>query len=223
MATTPKPLWPGVAKKLFIAITGFGLIAFLIVHLIGNLLFFGGPDLINGYSKTLLQLPIIWIIEIGLAGVFAFHFVPAIWNYLRNRSARGPVGYSMKRWAGGKSRKSIASTTMIWTGLVILVFVPLHVAVFKYGWTAPEGHDLYERIATVFQSPGVVVWYVIALGLLGFHLWHGASSAFQTLGWDKQPWTKWIRGIGWVFAVLLALAFISIPITVITGLVGGAQ
>lgn len=223
MATTTMPKWSGVAKKFLIAITGFGLIGFLLVHLTGNLLMFVSPATFNGYSDALISNPLIYIGEAGIVGLFLFHLGTAIVNWLRNRSARGPVPYKVKRWAGGASRKSIASSTMIWTGAVILIFLPLHVATFKYGpeYTSQEGvRDLYRLVIEVFQRPIYVGWYLVAMLLLGVHLWHGASSAFQTVGVDKQPWTMWIRRIGWVFAVVVAAGFAIFPILVFAGLLG---
>src|SRR6185436_4943764 len=111
-----------VGTKLLIGLTGLLLFAYLILHLAGNLIVFAGQDTFNGYSHALISNPLVVPAEIALIGVFVLHIFKAVTMWLRNQAAR-PAGYAQKTWAGHTSRKSLSSTTMIWTGLVILVFV----------------------------------------------------------------------------------------------------
>ena len=112
---------------------------------------------------------------------------------------------------------------MILSGITLLIFVPLHIWTFKFGpnydsVAEPGVRDLHRLMDEVFAEPLYVVWYVVALALLGYHAWHGFGSAFGSLGSSHSPA---LRRVGHVFAVLLAGGFIIIPITIYLG--GGAQ
>jgi succinate dehydrogenase / fumarate reductase cytochrome b subunit len=134
-----------------------------------------------------------------------------------NQRAR-PVRYAQKTWAGHTSRKSVASTTMIWTGLATLVFVVIHVAHIKYGaWYEigePPVRDLYRTEVEVFSSPIWVGIYVVAMVLLAFHLRHGFSSAFQSLGASHPVYTKRLITLGTLLAIVIGGGFAVIPIWV---------
>jgi succinate dehydrogenase / fumarate reductase cytochrome b subunit len=140
MEQPPRPSVLAVTKKIIMAITGLALCLFLIGHLAGNtLLLFPGADgrfnWFNTYSRTLNAVPILWIIELGLLAIFLLHAYEG-WMVWRENKAARPVGYQGgKHWArekSDKSHKSVSSTTMMWTGIVILLFVAMHVWHFKY-------------------------------------------------------------------------------------------
>jgi succinate dehydrogenase / fumarate reductase cytochrome b subunit len=206
-----------VGTKMLIGATGLLLFAYLLLHLAGNLLIFAGQDTFNEYSHTLISNPLTVPVEIGLALVFALHIYKTIVMWLANRRARG-IGYEKKAWAGRTSRKSLASTTMIWTGLVTLVFVGIHLAQMKYGaWYEigdPTIRDLYRTELEVFASPLWVAVYVVCTILIGFHLRHGISSAFQSLGADHPVYTRHIVVIGTILAIVIGGGFAIIPIWV---------
>ena len=105
---------------------------------------------------------------------------------------------------------------MIWSGLFLLVFVPLHVRTFKFGAyydTAEAGvRDLNRLVLEVFSRPGYVAFYVVGMAIMGLHLWHGVSSAFQTMGADTPRFTPAMRRVGWTLALVLAVGFMSIPL-----------
>jgi succinate dehydrogenase / fumarate reductase cytochrome b subunit len=212
-------LWAtAVGRKAVMAVSGLLMIGFLVTHLAGNLLVFAGPATFNGYSHSLLSPPMLYLtyaIEVALLLLFVAHIVAGVVTLKRNRQAR-PVGYQQHRWAGGASHKSLASTTMILSGLVIFVFVPLHLWTFKFGphyVTATEPHirDLYRLVIEEFHEPGEVVWYVVAMIVIGFHLWHGFGSAFDSLGVAAgRP----MRRLGHALALVLAGGFALIPLTI---------
>src|SRR5687768_8363501 len=144
-----------ITTKLIIGVTGILLFAYLILHIAGNLMVFLGPDTFNTYSHALISNPLVVPVEIGLLVVFLIHLLKAVRMTFQNQSAR-PVKYATKEWAGGESQKSFASSSMIVTGLAILIFVPIHVWTFKYGthyeWT--DGmRDLFRTEAENFSSP----------------------------------------------------------------------
>ena len=215
MSTFRRVFSSTVGTKLLIGLTGLLLFAYLLLHLAGNLIIFAGQDAFNQYSHALISNPLIAPIEIGLLLIFLLHIYKAIANYVRNQRAR-PIGYQKKEWAHHTSRKSVSSTTMIWTGLVILFFVLIHVSQFKYGAYYAIGNppirDLYRTEVDVFHSPVWVAFYVVCVILVGFHLRHGVSSAFQSLGLDQPAWTRFIRPAGKVIAVLVAGGFIAIAL-----------
>jgi succinate dehydrogenase / fumarate reductase, cytochrome b subunit len=207
-----------VGSKYLIALSGLSLIGFLILHLAGNLLVFVSPETFNGYSDKLIHNPLLIPAELGLLALFLLHVFKTVALWLGSRDAR-PNRYVRTKWAGHNSRKSVASTTMILSGSFLFVFVLLHLITFKYGphyLTAshPGERDLYRLVVEVFSKPGYVVFYVISMVIVGFHLWHGASSAFQSLGIDQGGLAPKIRAAGWGLAVLIAGGFLIIPLWV---------
>jgi succinate dehydrogenase / fumarate reductase cytochrome b subunit len=203
-----------VATKILIGVTGLALFFYLIIHVAGNLLVFLGPAFFNKYAYMLEGNPLLPIIEIGLLMIFAVHIYKTIRMFLANQQAR-PAPYAMRRSAGPPSRKTFASSTMIVSGLWLLVFLVIHVKAFRFGveheWPA-GGRDLYRLEMDVFRNPWMVAFYVLSMIVVGSHLWHGISSGFQSLGADKPAWTRIILPAGKVIAVLIAGAFIVIAI-----------
>jgi succinate dehydrogenase / fumarate reductase cytochrome b subunit len=206
-----------VGAKIVIGLTGLALVGFLIFHLAGNLLVFFGPDEFNAHAHSLISNPLIVPAEIGLLLIFLVHVYRTVANYGRNLAAR-PQRYQMKKWARGASRKSLGSTTMIVSGVVTLAFVVLHLATFKYGpyyaSHVPEERDLYRLLVEVFHRRGYVVFYVVTLAIIGLHLRHGISSAFQSLGLIPEAWTRRVLRAGVVLALAIAGGFVLIPVYV---------
>jgi succinate dehydrogenase / fumarate reductase, cytochrome b subunit len=210
-----KPMSSSVAEKLLIAVTGLALFLYLVVHLAGNTLLFLGPEKFNGYAHLLISNPLILPIEVGLAAIFVIHVWKTAVMWWRNRQAR-PVAYHQKRWAGPPSRKSLASSTMIYTGALTTVFVVLHVWAFKYGPTGEVAgqRDLFGLVTRFFSHPLYVAFYEVCLVLLGFHLWHGFSSAVESLGGDEPRYTPRVILAGKILAVVLGGGFVFIPLWV---------
>jgi len=205
-----------ISTKLIVGATGILLFVYLIVHIAGNVMVFLGPDIFNTYAHTLISNPLVVPLEIGLLAVFLIHLFKAVRMTLQNRQAR-PQKYANKEWAGGTSRKSVASASMILTGLVMIVFVPIHVWTFKYGTHYDYGNgvrDLYRLEVENFRSPLTVGLYVVVMGLVGLHLWHGVPSSFQSLGLEGPRFTPLVRRVGKVSAVVIAGGFIFIAIWV---------
>lgn len=206
-----------VGTKLLLGVTGLLLFAYLIIHLLGNLIVFAGQETFNRYAHALGSNPLVVPAEIALLLFFAVHIYKAITMWTSNQRAR-PVSYQKKSWAGHTSRKSVASTTMIWTGLGLLVFTVIHVAHIKYGaWYEigePPVRDLYRTEVEVFSSPIWVAVYVVAMVAVGFHLRHGFSSAFQSLGASHPVYTRRLVALGTIVAIVIAGGFAFIPIWV---------
>ncbi len=212
-----------VGKKVIMAITGIGLMLFLVVHLIGNLLLFvpDGGESFNKYGAALKSMgPFLYVIRGGLLAFFLFHIVAAIQVYASKKRAR-TGRYAVESSKGGPSKLSVASKSMIVTGVVLLVFVPLHIWMFGMNKGAPpptvmidgaELKDIYTMVATSFNQLGIVVFYVGTMLFLGFHLRHGFWSALQSLGAMSPKWTPAIYTAGFVFALLLAGGFVVLPL-----------
>ncbi len=209
-----------VSTKLLIALTGLALFLYLLVHLGGNLLILAGPATYNGYAAMLLSNPLLVPVEIGLLAIFIIHVYKAIVMWLDNRRARG-TSYYRKNWAQHTSRKTVASSTMIYTGVITLIFIVLHVKTFKYGNVQLVGpdrrEDLYTLVTGTFHDPLWVIFYELCLVLLGFHLWHGFSSAFESLGWHYGGSNRGIVRLGKVLAFVIAGGFVFIPIWIYFG------
>lgn len=207
-----------VGTKLLIGVTGLLLFAYLVLHLAGNALILAGPDIFNEYSHKLISNPLLIPIEIGLLAVFLLHIYKTVRMVVANQAAR-PVSYAKKAYAGHTSRKSFASSTMIASGLIVLLFVLIHVKQFKFGayyQTVSESpvRDLYRTEIEVFRNPGWVVFYVLSTIVVGLHLRHGIASGFQSIGADHPLYTRRLTAIGIVLAIIIAGGLGLIPIWV---------
>lgn len=220
-----KALSTSVGSKFLVALTGLSLVGFLVAHLAGNLLILLGPDQFNHYSHALISNPLVIPAELGLLGLLLLHIFKALQHVMRGRTAR-PQSYTKQVWAGGPSRKSFGSATMMVSGIILLIFLVSHIATLKYGPTyttagpGTEGpiRDLYRLVVEVFQSPGIVVFYVVAMAVIGLHLRHGISSAFQSLGLMTPGWTATVLSAGLWLAVILAVGFAILPVWVYVAL-----
>jgi len=196
-----------IGRKVITALTGLVLYAFLIGHLMGNTLLFrrDGRRAFNAYSEFLSHHPLLIPAELFLLAVFILHIYLAVSVALANRRAR-PVGYKVRpRAVGGRTW---ASSTMIYSGLLVLIFVVIHVKTFKYGDRGAG--DLYDLVSATFHKTGYLVWYVFAMAILGFHLFHAFQGAFQTLGFTSRR----LKRAGLLLSLALALGFGLIPIYV---------
>jgi succinate dehydrogenase cytochrome b subunit len=202
-----------VGTKILIGLTGLALFVYLLVHVAGNALVFFGPAVFNEYSHALLSNPLVPVIEIGLVIIFAIHIYKTVRMYLGNQQAR-PVSYTKKRHAGPPSRKTLASSTMIASGLWLLLFVVIHVRQFKYGaeYMSNGARDLYRLEMENFANPLLVGFYVLSMVIVGSHLWHGIASAFQSLGADHPKWTPRLLAAAKTIAAAIAAGFVLIAV-----------
>lgn len=226
--------WSSIGKKLLVGLTGLMLSVFVAVHLLGNLtLLFGRGEAFNRYAHSLERWGLLlYAGELGLLLAFVIHAVTAVAFYRKSREAR-PVGYYKVTSGGKPSRKSVSSSTMVYTGLLLLVFTILHLKTFKFGPGVGQGYvmqlqgenvrDLYRLVVEVFSNRWYVLWYVGAMLFLGFHLHHGFWSAFQSLGAYSPRLTPAIYMTGIVFAIVIAGGFLFLPIWIYFNHGGVAQ
>jgi len=217
------PFKSTVVRKYVMAASGMALMLFLIVHLGGNLTMFvpDGGELFNSYAHHLESLgPLLYVAEAGLLAIFLFHVITAFQVYAEKRRAR-PEPYAVSATKGGPSKNTIASRSMIYTGLILLLFIPLHIWMFKFNagsaFSFNEVHgkeikDLYSVVVSAFSRPEIAFGYAAVMLLLGFHLRHGFWSSLQSLGAMCPRASGFIYTAGLVFAVLVAGGFLVLPL-----------
>jgi succinate dehydrogenase / fumarate reductase cytochrome b subunit len=219
MSSLLRFLSSSVGTKILVALTGLGFAAFLVTHLAANLLVLFDPHAYNTYSHKLISNPLIYIAEAGLVVLFVTHAFKAVSVTLRNRAARGS-GYAVKKRAGHTSRKSLSSSTMIVTGIWLLLFAVIHLKTFKFGpwYETPDGmRDLSKLVTEVYREPLHVVFYVLSMVVVGMHLSWGLSSAFQSMGLEHPRYNAIVRGTGRAIAIVMAIGFALIPVVIYFG------
>jgi succinate dehydrogenase / fumarate reductase cytochrome b subunit len=218
-----------VGKKMIVAVTGVILSLFVIGHLLGNLQVFLGPDWINSYSQHLRDLgPLLWLIRLFLLVTAIVHIYVTIRLAIDNRRAR-PEAYVDKDYV----KATFASRHMVMSGLIVFVFIIYHLAHFTFRKTDPRfsllkldplnRYDVYSMMVYGFQNYLVSAFYIFGLFLLTLHLSHGSSSFFQSLGLNDKKLTPRLAIGGRIFAWLLFIGYVSIPVAVLLGLVKPAQ
>ncbi len=208
MSWLTRSLKQSIGKKFVMAVTGLFLIIFLFEHIIGNYYLFSGKEAFERYVGALESLGYITpILEIGLALAFIIHIVYGIWLWWGNLKAT-PIKYEVN---GTRENASFTSRNAIWLGLLILLFLFIHIFNFWYHYRF-LGYDLYETVTTLFTNPYYLVFYIFTFVVLGMHIHHGFQSAFQTLGWNHPKYFPFIKKFGTFLAVVFALGFSIIPI-----------
>jgi succinate dehydrogenase / fumarate reductase cytochrome b subunit len=218
-----------VGAKITVALTGLALVIFTIFHMIGNLKMFSGQDSVNAYAAFLkhdLGL-LLWIARGGLLAIFVLHLTLAIRLTLRSKAAR-PVPYAHT----SRVQATVSSRTMIWSGVVVGLFVLFHLAHFTFAWVHgaedafghhvnylelkdPKGrHDVYSMVVAGFTTPWLSVLYLIAQVVLFVHLVHGIQSSFQTLGLKNSRFRDAIRVLGFAVATLILVGNVGIVLGV---------
>jgi len=212
-----------LGKKYIMAITGLLLFLFVIVHMAGNLQVYLGPEPMNAYAELLKSKPaLLWTARGGLLVIAVLHIISALQLAAENRAAR-PQSY-----AEGKPLASLASRTILVSGLIIFAFVVYHLMHFTFGVTNPDfmdlhdalgRHDVYRMVVEGFSNPYVSVFYIIAMGLLCLHLSHGVSSLFQSLGIRRKSTVASFNRFAQVAAIAIFIGNCSIPISILAGVV----
>jgi succinate dehydrogenase / fumarate reductase, cytochrome b subunit len=209
-----------IGRKQIMGFTGLAWSLFVLTHMAANMLILFSADAYNKYSHALISNPAIYLAEAGLVLTLLVHVVDGFWLTFQNKAAR-PQKYAMS--PSGEKAPRFQSRFMIFHGSLLLVFIILHLITFKYGevyMTTIDGvqmRDLHRLVIETFQKPGYVVWYVISMFAVGFHLSHGFYSAFSSLGIYHPRYSPWISRFGYVYAVIVAGGFLSQPLYVFFG------
>ena len=214
-----------IGKKWLMALSGIALLGFVLVHMIGNLKVFLGEEHLNDYAEWLRDLGepalprtvLLWSVRLGLIAAFAIHIVAAAQLTRMNHRAR-PVRYRSHR---DYVAANFASRTMRWTGIIVALFVILHLLDLTWGTVNPHfvRGDAYDNLFNSFEREPVAVAYIVAMLALGFHIFHGAWSMFQSLGLNNPRFNAWRRYFAVGFAALITVGNISMPLLITTGVV----
>jgi len=212
-----KYLTSSIGKKQIMGASGACLALFILGHMVGNLQLINLDQSVaqahyNAYTQLLTGMkPMIYFVELGLVALFIIHVGLAIKLKIENRKARGPEAYEVN---ARKGHKTFASFTMIWSGIFILGFVIQHLMVLKFGdyymYENEKGEiirDMWLTTVDMFASPFWTIFYLISMFVIGMHLFHAISSAFQTMGIAHQKWTPIIDFAGIAYSVVVALGF----------------
>lgn len=219
-----------VFRKALSGLTGLLLILYLAQHLFANIkIFSDDPLAVSRYGHALQGFGVLLkAVELGLLFLFLAHIVVGVQVWLTKRKARA-IGYKQYATRGAPSRQTLASRTMIWSGGVLVLFLILHVAYFRFGPGIAEGYAAtingepvrhFERLVTErFQNLPYVVFYCFVMGVVGLHLSHGFWSALQSLGVVTENNRNRLYWVGVIIGGLIALGFIAIPLGVYFGVV----
>lgn len=207
-----------VGRKYLMGASGLVWMGFILTHMAGNMLILVNADMYNSYGHAIVSNKVLlYATEIIIVSALVIHVWSAISLTLRNRAARGSR-YAMT--PNNEKGSSWASKYMAVQGSIVLAFIILHLATFKYGTnyeTNVNGvvmRDLHRLIVEVFQNPYYVGWYVVSLLLLMFHLSHGAASIFQSFGILERKMQCQVKKFAWVYAIIVVGGFLSQPIYV---------
>jgi len=213
-----------IGKKAVMALTGLILVLYIIGHLAGNLQIYGGREMINRYAELLhASSGLLWFARVVLLGAVGLHIWSSFVLWLEKRRAR-PVKYQKK----DEIAATYASRTMMWSGPIIGAFVVFHVLHLTAGdipglalARVDSGYDVYRNVITGFQHWWVSAAYIVAIVFLMLHLYHGIWSMFQSVGFNHPRYTPRLKRFAQLFSIALAAGYISIPVTIMLGLVGG--
>ncbi len=215
-----------IGAKVVMAVTGVGIWLWFLTHLLGNLTIYGGPEVMNGYAVKLHAQPaLLWVARIALLIAFPLHIWSAIRTRMHAKAAR-PVPYAYEN----RTPANAGSKAMLISGLLMAFFILFHLAHFTWHWVSPEhvqtvtidgvqGIDAYRMLVLAFQKPLMSIFYIAFQIVLAQHLVHGLYSMFQHVGLWGPSWTPAVKRAAYVLAYGVAAAFISIPLSVMFGLV----
>ena len=218
-----KYLTSSIGKKQIMGCTGAFLALFIFGHMCGNfqLLNFDQAsaqasynaytEFLTGFNPLHFPIKMIYLVELVLVAAFALHIFLAIKLKIENKKARGGIDYEVN---ARKGKKTFATFTMIWSGLFILGFLVQHLMMLKFGehylYVNAEGEivrDMWLTTIQMFANPAWAAFYVVSMFVIGMHLFHAISSAFQTMGIAHQKWTPIIDIAGIAYSVIVALGF----------------
>lgn len=224
-----KDLSSTILQKFLMGLTGVALLAFIVVHLLGNLtLYMGEGTYFNAYVFKLKSMgKLLYVAEVGLLLLFGLHIITAIRLKLRNLKARSEGYFAATPTKGGQATSNFASRNMVISGLILLAFLIFHLYQFRFGPTMEDGYvttvdgqqsiDLYRLVVESFSNGWVVALYTVCMLVLGLHLRHGFWSAWQSLGLMNAKYTKCLYGVALLFAIVVAMGFLFIPLWIYYG------
>jgi succinate dehydrogenase / fumarate reductase cytochrome b subunit len=210
-------LHSNVGKKAIMAATGFVLVGFVLTHMLANLQIFAGPDQLNGYARGLREAPVLlWAVRALLAVAFTAHVVIAVQLTMVKRAAR-PVGYRQRQ----PRDPALAPRSMLFSGVLLLVFLLVHLANLTWGNLHPRfvHLDAYGNVVALFGIVPVGIYYVLSVFTLGVHVAHGAWSMFQSLGLNTIETSPGLKRAAKVLSAVTVAGMSAVVVAVLTGIV----
>ncbi len=216
-----------IGKKVIMAVTGLMLVGFVIGHMAGNLQVFLGPAKMNGYAAFLKSTgELLWLVRIGLLVAVLLHILMA-WQLTQIKTSARPVDYALR----APQVSTVASRTMRWGGVLLLVFIVFHILHFTTGtlfgiasrpdavYPAFSASNVYGNVISAFHRPWVVLFYVVSMLFLMLHLFHGAWSSVRTLGFAKSSQHPLHRRVATAIALVVWLGFTAVPVAAFLGVI----
>lgn len=216
-----------IGRKLIAGITGLGLVGFVIGHMVGNLNVFKSSGAMHEYAEALHHLAvlehykILWVIELGLLGMFVAHIAAVVSLILDNRRARGAGKYAVSASKRDERVSSLASRTMAVSGLVLLAFLVIHIVHFrlKRAMIETQACGIGGEVVDLLSNPLWAAFYALGSVLVAWHIFHGIQSSAMSLGVNHRKYTPAITTVGTVIALVVGVGFTSIPIAIAARLV----
>jgi succinate dehydrogenase / fumarate reductase cytochrome b subunit len=210
-----------VGKKYAMAITGIIGMGFVFVHTLGNLKLYLGGRHIDEYGEWLRNVLVpflprtvaLWSLRSVVILAVLLH-IHAAWSLTR-LNAKADVKYYSKR---DYVAANFASRTMRWTGIIVGLFILFHLSDLTWGFANGDfvrGHVHHNMVHSMRRVP-VALLYIVANLALGVHLWHGAWSLFQSLGWNRPRFNRWRSWFAWGFTAFVVIGNLSFPILIVT-------
>lgn len=234
-----------IGLKLAMATTGFVLVGFVVAHMVGNLQIYLGPTVFNDYAQMMQSTKLVWVLRLIMLGAIAGHVASGARLTLRNAESRENEYEASLR----SQTSSAAGKLMMHTGIILLIFILVHLGHFTLGLVQPENfqfqemlqgnlwvpvpegfdtstlaatelrHDAFAMFVRGFSSPAMALFYIICNCAVMFHLYHAVASMFATLGLSNRDTRGLFKLVGIKIAVLVLLGNISFPIAVQLGFV----
>jgi len=214
-----------IGKKIVMAVTGVGLVGFVVAHMLGNLKIFTGPNEINAYSRFLREVgrpelgygQLLWMVRAVLLVCVVLHVTAAIQLTRMSWTAR-PIGYTAKR----DIETTFAARMMRWGGLLLAAFIIFHLLDLTggvVGFRAGQFEHLavYQNVVAAFAVWPISLFYIVAMGALCLHLYHGIWSMLQTLGWSTARNVATLKFLSGAIAIVVFVGFTSVPVAVMAG------
>lgn len=213
-----------IGKKVLMAASGLVLLGFVVIHLLGNLLIYQGPEALNAYAHKLRELGwLLWAARAFLLAVLVVHVWTSLVLAHENRMAR-PQRYAVQR----TQETTVAARSMLISGVMVTAYLAYHLLHFTFRVTNPDishamdrfGHpDIYAMAVLSFQQPAITLAYIIGMAAVCLHLSHGIGSACQSLGLNDERTIPIVVFAGRLIAVVLFIGYTAIPLSVLAGLV----
>ncbi|MCY4320888.1 MAG: succinate dehydrogenase cytochrome b subunit [Bdellovibrionaceae bacterium] len=202
-----------IGQKIVVGLTGLGLALFLLIHMIGNLFILSGPAAYNRYAYKLHELPIFFLLEIGLLLVFLGHILLSLLLQIKNKKARGETEYKLK--AKGDKKTDLAHRFLWFQGIILLLFLAFHLISFKFGpiyETQLDGktvRNIYQLVMENFKKPLYTIGYTCILGILFVHLFRGLPASFKSLGLSNPFYLSLIKTLSISLSIIIVVGFLA--------------